>query len=119
MANRHFNAVMNDGWRALAYEPFREGIEVCWLEKGTSTEPAVAILKYQPGSKVPRHRHAGLETIIVLDGMQSDENGDYAAGTVVLNAIGSEHSVWTKGGCTVLIQWNLPVIFLGDGKLSV
>ena len=116
MASRHFNEVVNDGWRALAYEPFRDGIQVHWLEKGTSTEPAVAILKYQPGAKVPPHRHAGLETIVVLDGVQSDENGDYAAGAVVLNAVGSEHSVWTKEGCTVLIQWNLPVIFFDDRK---
>ena len=116
MANRHFNEVAQDGWRALDYDPFRDGIEVYWLEKGTSTEPAVAILKYQPGAKVPHHRHPGLETIIVLDGVQSDENGDYAAGTVVLNTVGSEHSVWTKEGCTVLIQWNVPVIFIGDGK---
>ena len=47
---------------------------------------------------MPRHRHAGLETIVVLEGVQSDENGDYAAGAVVLNPQGSEHSVWSRGG---------------------
>ena len=45
----------------------------------------------------------------MLDGTQSDENGDYAAGSVVFNPVGSEHSVWTREGCVVLIQWNLPV----------
>jgi anti-sigma factor ChrR (cupin superfamily) len=63
---------------------------------------------------VPRHRHAGLETIVVLDGSQSDENGDYPAGTLVLNPAGTEHSVWSTRGCVVLIQWNLPVIMLGE-----
>ncbi len=24
---------------------------------------------------------------------------------LVLNPVGTEHSVWTKTGCTVLIQW--------------
>jgi anti-sigma factor ChrR (cupin superfamily) len=70
----------------------------------------------EPGASVPRHRHAGLETIVVLDGSQSDENGDYPVGTLVLNPAGTEHSVWSSGGCVVLIQWNLPVIFLGEER---
>jgi anti-sigma factor ChrR (cupin superfamily) len=68
------------------------------------------------GAGVPRHRHAGLETIVVLEGSQSDDNGDYPAGTVVLNPAGTEHAVWTAEGCVVLIQWNLPVIMLGEEK---
>ena len=52
----------------------------------------------------------------MLEGTQSDESGDYAAGTVVLNPVGSEHSVWTKEGCLVLIQWVLPVIILAEGR---
>ena len=114
MPNIHFAGLVKDGWQSLPYERFREGIEAHWLLKGASNEPSVAILKYQSGAKVPRHRHVGLETIMVLEGEQSDENGDYAAGTVVLNAVGSEHSVWTKYGCVVLIQWNLPVVILGE-----
>ena len=51
-----------------------------WLLKGGPVEPSVAILNYEPGAGVPRHRHVGLETIVVLEGTQSDENGDYAAG---------------------------------------
>lgn len=115
MADMRFPGLVNDGWRRLAYEHFRDGIEVCWLLKGPPTGPSVAILRYQAGAGVPRHRHAGLETITVLEGVQSDENGDYPAGSVVLNAPGSEHSVWTKAGCVVLIQWNLPVVFVSEG----
>ena len=108
--------LLNGGWRNLPFEYFREGIEVHWLLKGGAADPSVAVLKYEPGSAVPRHRHAGLETIVVLDGVQSDKSGDYAAGTVVLNEVGSEHSVWSKAGCVVLIQWNLPVVILGEVK---
>lgn len=49
---------------------------------------------------------------MVLDGTQSDENGDYPSGTVVLNPPGSEHSVWTVRGCVVLIQWDKPIAFI-------
>lgn len=106
--------LLNGGWRKLEFEYFRDGIGVHWLIKGGAADPTVALLKYEPGSAVPRHRHAGLESIMVLDGVQSDESGDYAAGTLVLNEVGSEHSVWSKDGCVVLIQWDLPVIILGE-----
>jgi anti-sigma factor ChrR (cupin superfamily) len=102
------------GWRSLAYEPFREGIEVHWLVKGGADAPSLAVLAYRPGAAVPRHRHVGGETIVVLDGAQSDENGRYAAGAVVVNPPGTEHSVWSDEGCVVLIRWDRPVALLGD-----
>ena len=109
MANRAFAGLAQDGWRDLAFEPFRDGVTAHWLEQGGPDGPSLAILRYEPGASVPRHRHRGLETILVLDGVQSDESGDYSVGTVVVNPAGSEHSVWSKDGCAVLIQWTLPV----------
>lgn len=114
MPNLSFAGLLDGGWCDLAFEHFRDGIGVHWLLKGGPLEPSVAVLRYAPGAGVPRHRHAGLETIVVLDGVQSDENGDYAAGTVVLNPVGTVHSVWTEKGCVVLIQWDLPVTMVGE-----
>jgi anti-sigma factor ChrR (cupin superfamily) len=116
MPNLLYRALLHGAWRELAFEHFRPGIRAHWLMRGGEGEPSVAILAYEPGASVPRHRHAGLETLIVLDGVQSDERGDYAAGTVILNRAGSEHSVWSDAGCVVLIQWDLPVVMLGEGK---
>ena len=65
---------------------------------------------------MPRHRHAGLETILVLEGVQCDENGNYPQGTLVFNAVDTEHSVWTDEGCVVLIHWTLPVVILQEGQ---
>lgn len=96
-------------WRARRFEPFRDGVEISVLRDGV---PGVAILRYAPGAGVPRHRHPGLETILVLEGVQSDERGDYPAGSLILNPEGTEHSVWSETGCTVLIQWNRPVEFV-------
>jgi anti-sigma factor ChrR (cupin superfamily) len=114
--NLPYPALTLGAWRDLAFEPFRDGITAHWLLRGGDASPSVAVLKYAPGASVPRHRHPGLETIIVLEGTQSDESGDYAAGTVVLNPVGTEHSVWTKDGCLVLIQWALPVIILAEDR---
>ena len=99
------------GWKELPFQPFRDGIEISEIVTGS---PAVALLRYQPGASVPRHLHTGLETIIVLEGTQSDERGDYPAGSVILNPEGTVHSVWSTDGCVVFIQWQLPVKFLEE-----
>lgn len=97
------------GWRTAVFQPFRDGVEISPILAG---EPAVALLRYAPGAGVPRHRHPGLETILVLEGIQSDDHGDYPAGALILNPQGSEHRVWSAAGCVVLIQWNRTVEFV-------
>jgi len=105
----HFGALLGGGWHGMTFAPFRPGIEICVLQDGA---PQVALLRYAAGARAPRHRHPGLETVLVLDGSQSDEIGHYPAGSLVLNPPGSAHSVWSDEGCTVLIQWSEPVVFL-------
>ena len=103
---------LSGSWRTLTFEYFREGITVHWLIKGGTDAPSLALLKYEAGAKVPYHRHRGLETILVLEGAQSDEHGTYEVGALVCNAVGSEHRVWSETGCVVLISWALPVEIL-------
>ncbi|MBI1170485.1 cupin domain-containing protein [bacterium] len=105
-------AFLPDAWRKAAYEPFRDGVEISPIVTG---EPAVALLRYAPGAGVPRHRHRGLETILVLEGTQSDERGTYGPGALVFNPEGSVHSVWSDTGCVVLIQWARSVEFVTAG----
>jgi anti-sigma factor ChrR (cupin superfamily) len=105
----HLAKFLTTGWRDCAFEPFHDGIEICRLVRG---EPEVALLRYAPGASAPRHRHRGLETILVLEGSQSDEFGDYGPGTLVANPEGSIHSVISRDGCVVLIQWTRPVEML-------
>lgn len=102
------------GWKDLAFDPFRKGVTIHWIQPFEGDQPGVALLKYEAGASVPRHRHEGLETILVLEGIQSDETGDYAKGCYIVNAIGTEHSVWSDTGCVVLIQWDRPVRILED-----
>lgn len=97
------------GWKDLEFGPFRDGVTLHWIKPFESDQPGVALLKYEAGAVVPRHRHEGLETILVLQGTQSDEAGDYGPGTYIVNAAGTEHSVWSDTGCVVLIQWDRPV----------
>jgi len=106
-----FPALLSGAWRDLPFEPFAKGVDVHYLwrpEQG----PIWAFLRYEAGASVPRHIHRGLETIIVLEGSQSDENGTYLAGTVICNPSETAHQVWSEEGCTILIQWERPVEFI-------
>lgn len=112
---KSFAALLNGGWRDLPFGFFREGVEAHYLWR-PEDGPVWAFLRYQPGARVPRHLHTGLETIIVLEGVQSDERGDYGEGSVMLNPPGSIHSVWSEPGCTVFIQWEKPVEILSGAE---
>lgn len=107
----HFAGILADGWKSATFGPFREGVEICHLR---DADPAVALLKYAPGAKVPLHLHTGLETILVLAGSQSDEWGTYQTGDLVLNPEGTTHSVRSEDGCVVLISWERPVKILDE-----
>ena len=107
----HIANLIGGGWRRMTFEPFREGVDICWIRQG---EPGVALLRYAPGARIPRHLHTGLETIFVLYGSQSDESGTYVAGSVVLNPEGSVHSVWSDEGCVLMIEWERPVRILDE-----
>lgn len=112
MRSLNFPNLINGGWKELEFKPFRPGVSIHYLVKGEEGAPTVALLQYEPGASVPLHRHTGLETIIVLEGEESDENGSYPKGAVAINEIGTQHSVWSDHGAVVLIQWNAPVEFL-------
>ncbi len=98
------------------FQPFHEGVEIAPLATISGEDaPTVALLRYAPGASVPRHEHLGVETICVLSGSQADDDGLYKTGDVAINLPGSQHRVWSKEGCVVLISWTAPVRFV-DGE---
>jgi anti-sigma factor ChrR (cupin superfamily) len=70
------------------------------LESGHTT----SFVKFEPNSFFPQHQHPLGEEIYVLDGVFSDENGDYPAGSYLRNPPGSQHKPFTKEGCTLFVK---------------
>jgi anti-sigma factor ChrR (cupin superfamily) len=70
------------------------------LESGHTT----SFVKFEPNSFFPQHQHPLGEEIYVLDGVFSDENGDYPAGSYLRNPPGSHHQPFTKKGCTLFVK---------------
>lgn len=75
---------------------YRAGLE----EAGRVT----SIVRYAPGAAFHPHEHPEGEEILVLEGIFSDERGDWPAGTYLLNPEGYRHGPWSKGGCTLFVR---------------
>ncbi len=65
-----------------------------------------SIVRYAPGASFPQHSHPLGEEIFVLEGMFSDEKGNYPAGTYIRNPAGTSHSPFSKEGCLLFVKLN-------------
>lgn len=72
-----------------------------------------SLVRYQPGSRFPAHAHPDGEEILVLDGVFSDEHGDWPAGTYLLNPEGFSHAPFSKDGCLLFVKLRQ---FPGDSR---
>lgn len=81
------------------------GVDRQMLDRiGDEVARATSIVRYAPDSFFSEHEHGGGEEIIVLDGVFSDEHGDYPAGSYLRNPIGTKHSPHSKDGCTIFVK---------------
>lgn len=81
------------------------GVERRMLDRdGGEVARATSIVRYAAGSVFPRHVHGGGEEFLVLEGVFSDEHGDFPAGTYVRNPVGSSHAPRTGPGCTIFVK---------------
>ena len=65
-----------------------------------------SIVKYDAGSAFKQHPHPMGEEIFVLEGVFSDEFGDYPAGTYIRNPPNSVHAPFSKEGCVLFVKLN-------------
>lgn len=79
---------------------WRRMLERADAESGRAT----SIVRYEPGARFHAHQHPMGEEFFVLEGIFSDEHGDYPAGSYVLNPPDSEHAPWTRDGCVLFVK---------------
>jgi len=69
-----------------------------------------ALVRWAPETIFNPHRHFGGEEIFVLEGVFSDENGDYPAGTWLRSPHMSLHHPFSKEGCLIYVKTgHLPI----------
>jgi len=85
------------------------GVQRRMLERdGAEAGRASTIVRYAPDSHFRSHVHTGGEEYVVLDGVFSDEYGNFGPGTYVRNPVGSEHRPHSKEGTTIFVKlWQM------------
>jgi len=81
------------------------GVDRKMLERdGAEIARATSIVRYARHSSFAAHTHERGEEFVVLDGVFSDDHGDYPKGTYVRNPPGSRHRPFSHGGCTIFVK---------------
>ncbi|MFG6096096.1 cupin domain-containing protein [Leptothoe sp. ISB3NOV94-8A] len=81
------------------------GVQRRMIERdGAEVARATSLVRYAPGSYFSAHTHGGGEEFFVLEGVFSDEHGDFGPGTYVRNPVGSSHTPHSKDGATILVK---------------
>ncbi|HEY9548329.1 MAG TPA: cupin domain-containing protein [Kiloniellaceae bacterium] len=72
-----------------------------------------SVVRYDANSAFHAHGHPQGEEILVLDGVFSDEHGDYPAGSFLLNPAGFRHAPFSRDGCVLFVKL---CQFPGEGR---
>jgi anti-sigma factor ChrR (cupin superfamily) len=81
------------------------GVQRRMLERdGGEVARATSIVRYAPHSAFSPHTHGGGEEFLVLEGVFSDESGDFGPGMYVRNPPGSRHTPRSDAGCTIFVK---------------
>jgi ChrR Cupin-like domain len=91
---------------ALAWTPSpMGGVERRMLERdGDEVARATSLVRYAPGSAFSPHTHGAGEEFLVLEGVFSDESGDFPAGFYVRNPPGSRHTPSSAPGAVIFVK---------------
>lgn len=63
-----------------------------------------SVVRYDANSDFPAHDHPDGEEILVLDGIFTDDRGDWPAGTYLLNPEGYRHAPSSRDGCVLFVK---------------
>jgi anti-sigma factor ChrR (cupin superfamily) len=81
------------------------GVERRMLDRdGEEVARATSVVRYAPNSRFDAHTHGGGEEYFVLEGVFSDEHGDFGPGSYVRNPPGSAHTPRSDQGCTIFVK---------------
>jgi anti-sigma factor ChrR (cupin superfamily) len=83
------------------------GVPGVWLGKlyiDKQKREITCLMRLEPGSTFPLHRHAGSEEVFVLEGDLIVEGEICYQGDYIRSVPGSTHSPLTQGGCLLLMN---------------
>jgi len=81
------------------------GVERVMLDRvGDEVAVATSLVRYAPNARFDAHAHDLGEEFLVLEGVFSDERGDYPVGTYIRNPPGTAHTPHSDPGCVIFVK---------------
>jgi hypothetical protein len=81
------------------------GVQRRMLDRiGGEVARATSLVRYAPGSQFTPHTHDGGEEFIVLEGVFSDEHGDFPVGSYIRNPPTTRHTPRSAPGCVIFVK---------------
>ena len=109
--------------QTLEWTPTRfKGITIKILYENREKGEMTCLLKWEPGSSLPFHRHPEIEQSYVIEGSFYDHDGIARAGDYVWRRPESCHETHSDEGCVILAVYRKPNVFrtsAGFGAASI
>lgn len=83
------------------------GVQIAIFHTNPLAREISGVLKAEPGVVYPRHRHAAVEEIYMLEGDLIVEEQTYGAGDYIRSQAGSIHAPHTIGGCKFFFRTSM------------
>jgi anti-sigma factor ChrR (cupin superfamily) len=87
------------------------GITQKVLMEDKATGMVTVLMRWEKGTRLPKHEHVEIEQTYVLEGSFSDHMGTCRAGQYVWRRKGSRHDAWTDEGALMLAFFLRPNTF--------
>ena len=75
-----------------------------YLHGAAESGRVTSLVRYAPGSRFPAHDHPDGEELLILEGVFSDEAGDWGPGSYLLNPEGFRHAPRSAEGCLLFVK---------------
>jgi anti-sigma factor ChrR (cupin superfamily) len=86
----------------IQWTDFMPGIRAKHFWSDPATKRRAIYARWEPGAKLPRHRHIGDELLFMIEGSNFDESSEHRTGNLSYNADGRTHTVVSKNGHTAI-----------------
>jgi len=87
------------------WEEAAPGIHVKILARNTENDSVSMLVRLDPGTDYPGHRHAGIEELHLLHGILKVDAKTFYPGDFLHNEADSvDHRVWSETGCTCFLM---------------
>lgn len=101
-------------YRNVAWDPGREAGIYRKMLRGDREKEYTSLLKLDPDTRFPKHRHPEGEELLVLEGRIKIEGIWYEAGCYVYTPPDAVHDVFSDTGAIMLIRMPAPAEILED-----